>query len=86
MPLLNCTLGVNIQLIQNEDDMNPDSIVEVGENDTCSMLHMKEDQNEFGDGGLYPSMQAGLSAGCCWAQPRVCKSMIHWISFLLLIP
>jgi len=85
-PLLNRTLGVDTQMIWNEDNTNPDGIVEVGKNDTRSLLLLKEDKNEFRDGGSDPSTQAGLSAGRCWAQPRVCESMIHWISFLLLIP
>lgn len=85
-PLLCRILGVDIQMIRNEDETNPDGIVEVVKNEARSLLLLKEDKNEFGDGGSDPSTQAGLSAGRCWAQSRVCESMIHCISFLLFIP
>ncbi|KAK2463746.1 hypothetical protein APHAL10511_004239 [Amanita phalloides] len=68
-PLLSIVLDVNIQAILNEDKTNPDSIVEVAKNMLLFMIFFQEDKNEFG-GGLDPSTQAGLSAGCCWAQPK----------------
>jgi hypothetical protein len=85
-PLLCRILGVNIQMIQNADLTIPDGIVEVGTNEARSLLLVKEDKKEFGDGGSDPSTQAGLSVGRCWAQSRVCESIIHCISFLLFIP
>jgi hypothetical protein len=73
--------GVDIQMIRNEDDTLPDGIVEVGKNETRSLLLLEEGKDEFGDSGSDPSTQAGLSAGRCCALPRVCESMIHWNSF-----
>ena len=78
-PLLCAILDVNIQTILNEDKTNPDGIVEVTKNMLHSLILLQEDKNEFGDGGSDPSTQAGLSAGRCWAQPRVCQ--IHFITF-----
>jgi hypothetical protein len=85
-PLLCNILDVDIKMIQNADKTTPDGIVEVGKNNAYSLLLLMEDKNEFGDGGSDPSTQAGLSAGRCWAQSRVCRSMIHRISILLSIP
>ena len=78
-PLLCNILDVNIQTILNEDKTNPDGIVEMVKNALLFMSFLQEDKNEFGDGGSDPSTQAGLSAGRCWAQPRVCQ--IHCIAF-----
>jgi hypothetical protein len=72
-PLLCAILDVNIQAILNEDKTNPDGIVEVTINASLFFIFLQEDKNEFGDGGSDPSTQAGLSAGRCWAQPRVCQ-------------
>jgi len=80
-PLLCAILDVNIQMISNEDKTNPDGIVETPKN---MLLFLKEDKNEFGEGGSDPSTQAGLSAGRCWAQPRVCQ--IRCIAFWPFIP
>jgi hypothetical protein len=70
-PLLCAVLGVDIQMILNEDKTNPDGIVEKVDNLARWFLLLKEDKNEFGDGGSDPSTQAGLSAARCWAQSRV---------------
>jgi hypothetical protein len=78
-PLLCAILDVNIQMILNEDRTNPDGMVEVVKNTSHFVIFLQEDKNEFGDGGSDPSTQAGLSAGRCWAQPRVCP--IHCIPF-----
>ena len=80
-PLLCAILEVNIQTILNEDKTNPDGIVEVMINGLLFMIFLQEDKNEFGDGGSDPSTQAGLSAGRCWAQPRVCQIRVHCIAF-----
>jgi hypothetical protein len=82
-PLLCAILDVNIQMILNEDKTNPDGIVEVVKNTLHFMILLQEDKNELGDGGSDASNQAGLSAGRCWAQPRVCQ--IHCIVFRLFI-
>jgi len=78
-PLLCAILDVNIQMILNEDKTNPDGIVETAKNMLLFLTFLKEEKNEFGEGGSDPSTQAGLSAGRCWAQPRVCQ--IHCIAF-----
>ena len=78
-PLLCAILDVNIQMILNEDKMNPDGIVETAKNMLLFLTFLKEEKNEFGEGGSDPLTQAGLSAGRCWAQPRVCQ--IHCIAF-----
>ena len=84
MPLLCTILGVDIQMILNEDKTNPDGIVETV-NNLARCLLLKEDKNEFGDGGSDPSTQAGLSAGRCWAQSRVrdhslyCHLTVHFL-------
>ena len=70
-PLLCKILGVDIQTIQNEDNTMPDGIVENVIMEARSLLLLKEDKNEIGDGGSDPSTQGGLSAGRSWAQPRV---------------
>jgi hypothetical protein len=85
-PLLCDILGVDIKMIMNADKTIPDGIVEVGKNNAHSLLLLMEDKNEFGDGGSDPSTQAGLSAGRCWAQSKVCGSMNNRISFLPPIP
>jgi len=69
-PLLCDILGVDIQLIQNEDKTT-DGIVELVTKGWRSLLLIKEDKNEFGEGGSDPSTQAGLSAGRSWAQNKV---------------
>ena len=67
-PLLCAILDINIQMILNEDKTNPPFLI-----------FLQEDKNEFGDGGSDPSTQAGVSAGCCWAQSRVCQ--IYCVAF-----
>jgi hypothetical protein len=71
-PLLCNILDVNMQMILNDDKTNPDGIVELGTHRSPFIILLREDKNEFGDGGSDPSTQAGLSVGRCWAQPRVC--------------
>jgi len=71
-PLLCKILGVDVQKILNEDKTNPDGIVEKLFDKARSLLLLKEEKNEVGEGGSDPSTQAGLSTGRCWAQPRVC--------------
>ena len=71
-PLLRGILDVDIVTMLNEDKTSPDGVVELGKTPARSLLLVKEDKNEFGDGGSDPSTQAGLSVGRCWAQPRVC--------------
>jgi hypothetical protein len=73
-PLLRGILDVDIVTMLNEDKTSPDGVVELGKTPARSLLLVKEDKNEFGDGGSDPSTQAGLSVGRCWAQPRVCYS------------
>jgi hypothetical protein len=72
-PLLCSVLGVNIQMILNEDNTCPDGIVEKVRG-LARMLLLREEKNEFGEGSSDPSTQAGLSFGRCWAQPRVDES------------
>ncbi len=67
-PLLCAILDVNVQTMLNEDKTNPDGIAEAVKH-FMIFLH----------GGSDPSTQAGLTAGRCWAQPRVCQ--IHCIAF-----
>ena len=74
LPLLCAILDVNIQTILNEDKTNPDGIVEVVKNMLYALVYLQEDKNEMGDGASDPSTQAGLSAGRCWAQSRVCQT------------
>lgn len=83
-PLLCTILDVNIQMILNEDKTNPDGIVEAAKNMLLFLTFLKEDKNEFGEGGSDPSTQAGLSVGRCWAQSRVCR--VHCIAFRPFIP
>ena len=71
-PLLRSIFNVNIVTMLNEDKTSPDGVVELDTTPARSLLLVKEDKNEFGDGGSDPSTQAGLSVGRCWAQPRVC--------------
>ena len=82
-PLLRSILDVDIVTMLNEDKTSPDGVVELGKTPARSLLLVKEDKNEFSDGGLDPSTQAGLSVGRSWAQPRVCHS--HCIGFLLTV-
>lgn len=70
-PLLAGILDVNIQIIVNEDKTYADGIVELFIERECILLLLKEDKNEFGDGGCDPSTQAGLSAARHWAQSKV---------------
>ena len=72
-PLLCDILDVNIQTILNEDKTNPDGMVEEEKNRLLFLIFLKEDKNEFGDGGSDPSTQAGLSAARSWSQSRVCQ-------------
>jgi hypothetical protein len=74
-PLLCDILGFDIQAILNSDKTNPDGLVELVSGPGRFLLLLEEDKNEFGDGASDPSTQAGLSAGRCWAQPRVHHSM-----------
>jgi len=71
-PRLRGILNVDIVTMLNEDKTSPDGVMELGKTPARSLLLVKEDKNEFGDGGSDPSTQAGLSVGRCWAQPRVC--------------
>ena len=84
-PLLCNIFGVDIQMIQNEDKTNPDGIAELVTNPGRILLLLKEDKNEFGEGGSDPSTQAGLSMGRCWAQFRVNDSHQLLYSFLLIV-
>jgi hypothetical protein len=70
-PILCNILGVDIQIIQNEDKTNPDGIAELVANFGRFLLLLKEDKNEFGEGGSDPATQCGLSVARCWAQSRV---------------
>ena len=73
-PILSGVLGFNIQVVENADRTKADGI---GEGYTQDREHsvflflLKEDKNEFGDGGSDPSTQTGLSAARTWVQPRV---------------
>jgi hypothetical protein len=82
-PLLCNILGVDIQMIPNEDKTNSDSIAELVTNLGRILLLLKEDKNEFGEGSSGPSIQAGLSVARCWAQSRVIDS--HQLSYSFLI-
>lgn len=70
-PLLCAILDVNIQSILNDDKTNPNGIAEMVKNMLLFLIFLEEIKNEVGDSGSDPSTQAGLSAGRCWAQPRV---------------
>jgi hypothetical protein len=82
-PLLCNILGVDIQMIHNEDKTNPDGITELVTNSRRILLLPMEDKNEFGEGGSFPSTQSGLSVGRCWAQSRVNDSHQLLYSFLI---
>jgi hypothetical protein len=78
-PLLRGILDVDIVTMLNEDKTSPDGVVELGTTPARSLLLVKEDKNEFGDGGSDPSTQAGLSVGRCWAQhlaPSLCNFLL----------
>jgi hypothetical protein len=70
-PILCNILGVDIQMIQNEDKTNPDGLAESVANFGRFLQLLKEDKNEFGEGGSDPATQCGLSVARCWAQSRV---------------
>ena len=72
-PLLCEILDVDIQKIMNEDKTHADGIVEWVSEGGRILLLLKEDKNEFGDGGCDPSTQAGLSAARHWAQSKVVR-------------
>ena len=74
-PILSGVLGFNILIVENDDKTKADGIVEEsvqwGTMRRPFLVLLKEDKNEFGDGGSDPSTQAGLSAARAWVQPRV---------------
>ena len=70
-PLLSKILNVDIHTIMNEDKTYADGTVEWVSEGGRILLLLKEDKNEFGDGGCDPSTQAGLSAARHWAQSKV---------------
>lgn len=55
----------------NDDKTYADGVVELITEGRHILLLLKEDKNEFRDGGSDPSTQAGLSAARHWAQSRV---------------
>jgi hypothetical protein len=72
-PLLCDILGVNIQIIQNDDKTTADGTSKLGtkaEDMSFSCL-FEEDKTEIGNGGSDPSTQVGLSAVRSWAQKEV---------------
>ncbi|KAG5634558.1 hypothetical protein H0H81_001534 [Sphagnurus paluster] len=69
-PILCKILGVDIQTILNDDKTNADGVVELLRAVGRFLIFLKEDKNEFGEGGSDPSTQAGLSTGRSWAQPK----------------
>ena len=78
-PLLDQILDVNMQAIVNEDKTLADAIVELNIGGGNIVLLLREDKNEFGDGGSDPSTQAGLSAARYWAQTRVSECIFHHV-------
>lgn len=70
-PILNKILCVNAQMLVNDDT---DGVVELLLAAGPIFILLKKDKNGFGEGGLDPSTQAGLSIGRSWAQPKVCYS------------
>lgn len=83
IPLLREVLGFNIQQIENRDKTKSDGVVEGIKNGQVFLLLVKEDKNEFGDGGSDPSTQVGLSAARAWVDHRVCDFLSY--SFIKLI-
>lgn len=74
-PLLGVILNVTIQTIMNDDKTYADGTVECVSEGGRTLLLLKEDKNEFGDGGCDPSTQAGLSAARHWAQSKVLRAL-----------
>jgi len=71
IPILNGILGCNIQVVENNDRTKADGTLEGFTKGGVFLLLLKEDKNEFGDGGSDPSTQAGLSAARSWVQSNV---------------
>ena len=70
-PILEGILKVRMPVIENNDKTKADGTVEGIQNGNVFLLLVKEDKNEFGDGGSDPSIQVGLSAARSWVQPDV---------------
>jgi hypothetical protein len=49
------------------------------------LLLLKEDENEFGDGGCDPSTQAGLSSARHWVQSKVSECIVHHVLLWLFV-
>jgi hypothetical protein len=87
-PLLREILGINIQMVMNGDKTTPDGIAEMVIGVLLFLILLKEDKNEFGDGGSDPSTQAGLSLARAWAQVKVCYCFslpFHCSSFYFIV-
>jgi hypothetical protein len=81
-PHLRNILAITFTTIANADRTSPDGgflISPAGEILESALALLKEDKNEFGDGGCDPSTQAGLSAVRFWVQSEVAK-ILHFIS------
>ena len=78
-PLLEKILGVNIQMIVNDDKTYADGIVELVIDGARILLLVKEDKNENGDGGCDPSTQSGLSGVRNWVQTKVSECIVHHV-------
>jgi serine/threonine protein kinase len=70
-PILSDVLDGTIQVIENNDRTKADGTLEGSRDGKLFLLLLKEDKNEFGDGGSDPSTQAGLSAARTWVQANV---------------
>ncbi|PPQ79188.1 hypothetical protein CVT25_002773 [Psilocybe cyanescens] len=66
-------LGVDMQTILNDESTDADGVVESLMAVGRFLILLKEDKNEFGEGGSDPSTQAGLSMAHFWAQPKLEK-------------
>jgi hypothetical protein len=77
-PLLEKILDVDIERIVNADGTHADGVVQMRTNQGTALL-LKEDGNEFGDGGCDPSTQAGLLSARRWVQSKVSECIVHHV-------
>ena len=79
-PYLCRFLATAISTVVNADKSSPDCMVLIslaGEIYESAITLLKEDKNEFGDGGCDPSTQAGLSLVRFWVQDEVDKFLCY---------
>jgi hypothetical protein len=72
-PLLQEIIGTDslLNTIYNNDRTCADGVIELYFKGASILILLKEDENEIGNGGCDPSMQARVSAAHYWAQSRV---------------